>query len=343
MTTATLRSVQAEAPVRLGFGGGGTDLPSFYKEHGPGVVTSISINRFIGVTVVPHFDPKMVRANYRITEELADIEKINHNAIREALKMLRTGTGVQISSLTDVPSRGTGLGSGSTFIVALLHALHTMRRDQLVAGQLAREAYHLEREVLHETGGKQDQYMAEFGGAQCMTIANSGVVSMQPLDAGSVMELQDHVMVLWTGIERDSEPISRDQSEKVAMNLDRYIRLRDLGYEARNAIESRDWRHLGEVMDEGWEIKGQLANGVTNSNIESFRKRIKGAGAYGFRITGAGGGGFGLVVAEPERFGDIRKAVLEWRDITIGPRGQPGERPLRLGAQGSRIKSQDEW
>jgi len=295
------RMIMSRTPLRISFVGGGTDLPAFYRNYGKGAVISAAINKYIYVAVNRKFDSK-IRASYSVTEIVDSVDQIKHNAIREGLKFLGLDGGIEIVSISDIPSRGTGLGSSSTFVVGLLNALHAYKGEHVSSRQLAEEAVKIERDILHEPGGKQDQYLASFGGMQLLEFFNDEKVSVSPVIIKESVrnKLRENLLLLYTGKERDSTKIIEDQSKFVHEHADSYIKMRDLAYEFLEALKDENIDQIGDMMDRNWQEKKKLSSNISNDWIDNIYLTAKQNGAIGGKIIGAGGGGFLFLVAHPE-------------------------------------------
>ncbi|MFQ1020775.1 GHMP family kinase ATP-binding protein [Tardisphaera saccharovorans] len=304
MSQGDFRYVVTKAPLRITFAGGGTDVPSFYREHGPGALLAATINRYIYVTVARNFYPDEYRISYSVTEDkVRDIDQIRHPTVRESLKLLGINKGVQIVSVTEIPSRGTGLGSSSAFLVALLLALHTWLGESVTPETLAREAYHVEREVLKEPGGKQDQYAAAYGGINLFQFNSDDAVLVRPviMSAERRRELEGYLLLVFTGAERSSGSIHEVQDSTVRDHLEGYYRVRELAYRARDLLSRGDLEELGRLVGENWGVKKTFAPSISNPDIDEIYEKGVRAGAIGGKLQGAGGGGFMLFLVPPRR------------------------------------------
>ncbi len=314
-------------PLRISFAGGGTDLPSFYRDHGGGAVASAAIDRYVHVLVNPKFD-RAIRVAYSRTENVNQLEELQHGLVREAMRLADVTEALEIHTIADIPSEGTGLGSSSTLTVGLLNALYAYRGLLKEPAELADEACRIEIDRLNGTVGKQDQYIAAFGGVQYFDFhADETVrVSPIPLSRADRERLSDHLSLFYTGITRRAEGILKEQSARTGSNRDALYRIRDLAGEARTAIVSGEYARLGAILDEGWQLKRGLSSGISTEEIDRRYAAARAAGAYGGKITGAGGGGFLLLMHPPERSRQIADALA------------PMERlPVRLTPEGSRI------
>lgn len=317
--------ITTKTPLRITFTGGGTDLMDYYRNYGPGAVVSAAINKYIYVTVARNFYSDEIRVSYSKSEDkLKSIEEIQHPSVREALRFLGIEKGLQIVSITEIPSRGTGLGSSSAFLVGLLYALHTWIGESVTQEQLAREAFHIEREILREEGGKQDQYIAAYGGLRLMEFNSDESVNVKPIVLkNSAREvLQSNLLMLYTGRERDSTAIHKDQVLHIKENIDIYNEMRDVAYKTYDALSKCDIEKLGELMNYNWQLKKKLSNGISDTVIDSYYEKAMRAGALGGKLMGAGGGGFLLFVAPSEKHAAIADALgLRQEQFKLDPLG----------------------
>ena len=304
------RMVMTRAPLRITFVGGGTDLPFYYKKRDYGAVVSSAINKYIYVTVNRKFD-STIRISYSKTEIVDSVDRIEHPTIRESLRFLGIENGIEVVSISDIPSRGTGLGSSSTFLVALLHALHSYKGEFVSAEELAREAVKVEREILGEEGGKQDQYIAAYGGTNFMKFRNDG--SVEVVNAVShdsnLKKVEGSLLLLYTKRERSSTEIYRDQIENSSEKMNVYDEMKKLTDGTLKAICDGDIDALGELMHRNWMMKRSLSSRISDGWIDAKYERAIKLGAKGGKLVGAGGGGFLLLVAEPEKHENIAKEL----------------------------------
>ena len=322
MSSGDLRIVTTKTPLRITFTGGGTDLPQYYRNYGPGAVVSAAIDRYIYISVSRNFRKDEIRVSYSKTENgLKNVNEIQHPTVREAMKLLDIGTGIQIVSITEVPSGGTGLGSSSSFLVGLLNALHTWIGETVSPRQLADEAIKIERNILGEPGGKQDQYIAAFGGIQYMKFERSENVTLKRISikGEKLSELNDQLMMFYTGVERKSVDIHKDQSNGIDINRSGYDRMRDIAKETKECLENYDFNQLGKLMDENWNIKKSLSKKISQDLIDNWYSQAINAGSIGGKLIGAGGGGFLLFFTPLERQNQVMDAlnVLERHRIKI--------------------------
>ena len=314
-------------PLRISFAGGGTDLPSFYREHGGGAVASAAIDRFVHVLVNEKFD-RSIRVAYSRTENVERLEDLQHGLVREAMRSVGVREALEIHTIADIPSEGTGLGSSSTLTVGLLNALYAYRGILKDPAELAEEACRIEIEHLRGTLGKQDQYIAAFGGVQYFDFHPDDTVRVSPipLTTSDREAMSDHLSLYYTGITRKAEGILKQQSSRTGENREALTRIRGLAGAARSALLHKDWPALGSVLDEGWQLKRGLTTGISTEAIDAAYGAAKAAGAWGGKITGAGGGGFLLLLHPPERSRQIADALSPMQRF-----------PVRITPEGSRI------
>ena len=324
------RMVMTRAPLRITFVGGGTDLPFYYEKRDYGAVVSSAINKYIYVTVNRKFDSS-IRISYSKTEIVDSVDRIEHPTIRESLRLLGIENGIEIVSISDIPSRGTGLGSSSTFLVALLHALHSYKGEFVSAEELAREAVRVEREILKEEGGKQDQYIAAYGGTNLMKFRNDGSVEMVNAVShdSNLKRIEESLLLLYTNRERSSTEIHKDQIENSSERMNVYDEMKKLADGTLKAICDGDIDALGELMHRNWMMKRSLSSRISDKWIDEKYERAIKLCAKGGKLVGAGGGGFLLLVAEPEKHENIaRELGLRKVDFKLS---QSGSRVIFVG------------
>jgi D-glycero-alpha-D-manno-heptose-7-phosphate kinase len=285
----------SRAPVRLTLGGGGTDLASYYSKYG-GFLMAAAIDQYVFVSVNKRFYDS-IRLSYSQTEIVDDVSQIKHRIFREALRLLRLDGGIELVSVADVPSN-CGLGTSSSFTVSLLNALHAYNRNYVTQKQLAEEACHLEIDVLGEPIGKQDQYMAAFGGVTCLTFEKNGDVLAEPLMiSDEVMDqLENNISLFHTGIERNASDILSEQDEKSKIDdpnvIENLHKIKEIGLQTRKALEGGKADDLGELLDVHWQTKRKRSQKMTDPFIDECYEAARRDGALGGKIMGAGGGGF---------------------------------------------------
>ncbi|KAA8922795.1 kinase [Thermoplasma sp.] len=301
-------------PLRITFVGGGTDLPDFYTKHG-GSVVSAAINRYIYIIVNKKFDSK-IRISYSKTEIVDTVDEIKHPTVREALRLLDLDGGIEILSISDVPSQGTGLGSSSSFLVGLLNALHAYKSEYVSNETLAEEAVKIERDILKEAGGKQDQYMAAYGGIELLQFLQNGEVRVKPipLNTERLRYLRENTALLYTGVERSSTEIHNDQISRIDDHIPEYLEMKRLAEEFAIKLYSSDIKELGEIMHRNWVLKKKLSGRITNDLIDRLYSKARDLGAYGGKLIGAGGGGFLLFFIDSDKKERLRELGLRQID-----------------------------
>ncbi len=309
----------ARTPLRMSFVGGGSDVPDFYRDS-RGAVVSTSIKRYIYVSVNPKFDSG-IRIAYSKTEEVESVPQIEHRLVRAALKELGIPGGVEITTVADIPSRGTGLGSSSSFAVALLHALHAYCGRYASRNRLAEESCRLELGACQEPIGKQDQYAAAFGGLNLIEFNPDDTVVVSPIicDHMAIRRLRENLLLLYTGMTRSASDILRGQTESIRSNPQTRAKLRrmvQLCYQLRRGLQENDLDTFGEILHENWELKKTLSVGISTSAIDSWYALARRNGAIGGKILGAGAGGFLLLYAPAERHEAICRALPALRPVS---------------------------
>jgi D-glycero-alpha-D-manno-heptose-7-phosphate kinase len=292
----------ARSPLRISLGGGGTDLPSYYREHG-GFLIAAAIDKYVYVTAMRPFTPGIF-LKYSELERADSAAEVRHPIIREALQMLEfTEPQIEITALADIPA-GTGLGSSGSFTTALLRALCAFKRQLIHPEALAELACHLEIERLGEPIGKQDQYIAAYGGITCFDFHPDDKVSARPLNLGpeTLYNLEDNLLLFFTGFSRSASSILADQKVRTRRNdaemLNNLHYVKELGYRSLEALESGDPVRFGELMHEHWEHKKKRSGGMSNPRIDEWYALARKNGAIGGKLVGAGGGGFLMFYTE---------------------------------------------
>ncbi|MDD4923413.1 MAG: GHMP kinase [Dehalococcoidales bacterium] len=293
--------ILARAPMRITLGGGGTDLPSYYSRYG-GFLIAGAIDKYCNITAHKRFYDS-IRLSYSQTEIVDNISEIKHRIFRTALELVGINHGIELHSAADVPS-GCGLGSSSSFTVALLHALHVYNKDYTTQKRLAEEACHIEIDLMGEPIGKQDQYMAALGGLTCLTFEKDGTVIFEPLriSADDEDELEDHLLMFFTGKERSASEILCDQDQKSKNEdpsiIDNLNQIKDIGFQTRKYLESGNLNMLGELMNVHWELKKRRSGKISDPHIDECYELARKNGVIGGKLIGAGGGGFLLFYCE---------------------------------------------
>ncbi|MCC5870751.1 MAG: GHMP kinase [Gammaproteobacteria bacterium] len=311
----------SRTPLRMSFVGGGSDLPGFYQEHG-GAVLSTAIDKYIYVTVNQKFD-NGIRVSYSVTEEVAEVGEIRHALVREALRFLGVDGGIEITTIADIPSRGTGLGSSSSFTVGLLNVLNAYKSRYVSSEELGRDSCHLEIDICREPIGKQDQYAAAFGGLNLIEFHPDDSVQVSPVICKPevLAEIESNVLVLYTGIERSASKLLKKQAEDMAASMDKQRamkRMVELAHILRRELQSHNTEAFGEILHENWELKKSMTAGVSNADIDDAYTAARSAGALGGKLLGAGAGGFLMLYAPKRTHGAIKAALHKLRPVEMG-------------------------
>ena len=316
-----------QTPLRIGLLGGGTDLPDYYREHG-GRVLNCAIDKYIYVIVKQRFDDE-IYVNYSKKEIVSRVEDLEHELVREAMWMTGVKNGVEITTLADIPSSGgSGLGSSSAVTVGLLHALFAYRGRQVTAEELADRACAIEIDRCGKPIGKQDQYIAAYGGIRDIRFGPGDQVVTEELELPETgrRDLQRSIMLFYTGTTRSANSILAEQTANVKATRDQLDSLRDLAGVAVDRLRCGDVDGVGAAMRKGWEAKRQLATGVSNAQVDMAVDRALESGATGAKLTGAGGGGFLLVICPMEQQRAVRRSLADMREL-----------PVKLDRLGSRV------
>jgi D-glycero-alpha-D-manno-heptose-7-phosphate kinase len=318
--------IVTRTPFRITLGGGGTDLPSFYQQHG-GLVFAMGIDKYMYIMVNPPVIDAKVRLHYSRSEVVDDIDELQHELAREALRLHGIRNTMEISSMADLPD-GTGLGSSSSYLVGLLAALHQYRRDFVPLQELAEEACHIELDVLGKPIGKQDQYMAVFGGLTVLDISRDGTVAVRPAAASSsaLNAFIANTHLYYTGHRRSAIEVLRDQDSAMrsagdgagqasagarAHVADALLRIRELGYRILEAVEGEDYDAWGRMLHEHWCSKKRLSPKISMSRVDQLYEHVRrDYGVLGGKIVGAGGGGF-LMLYCPGRHRRLEEFMLQ--------------------------------
>ncbi|MCC6568457.1 MAG: GHMP kinase, partial [Anaerolineales bacterium] len=298
-----------QTPLRISFFGGGTDFPSFFMEEG-GCVLSSAIDKYIFVTVKKRFDHKL-RIGYTQTEMVDDVSQIHHEMIREALLLTGVSQGIEVTTMGDIPSEGSGLGSSSTVTVGAVHALHTYLGNIVTVEQLAREACDIEIGRLGKPIGIQDQYIAAYGNLRFFEFCPDGQVKVEKviLDADLRRELNDRFLLFFTGISRKADSVLTEQKSNIKDRMNVLCEIRDMAYQAKSDLQAGQFDAFGSLLHRSWELKKRMAGQISNGRIDEMYDAARRAGAIGGKITGAGGGGFILLCAPHEKHQAIRQAL----------------------------------
>lgn len=305
--------IVSKTPLRMSFVGGGSDLPAFYREE-VGAVLSTSIDKYMYIAVNRKFDGR-IRLSYSKTEDVATREQIEHPLVREALAMLKIDSGIEIASLADIPSKGSGLGSSSSYTVGLLHALYAYRHMAVTKHDLARQACEIEIERCGEPIGKQDQYAAAFGGLNLIRFHPDESVSVDPVicPPATLHLLEQSIIVFFTGRTRSASRILARQSQTLRSESRKIMmrRMVELAYLMKSELERGNTAELGAILNENWRLKVQMADGISDPQIDEWYRLALENGAHGGKLLGAGNGGFMMFLAPPEEHARISSALAD--------------------------------
>jgi D-glycero-alpha-D-manno-heptose-7-phosphate kinase len=290
------------SPLRISLGGGGTDLPSYYREH-TGFLVAAAINRHVHIVINRTILPELI-LKYSQTERVTDVKDIHHPLVREAMKLVGVGAeGLEIAAMADIPA-GTGLGSSGSFCTALLRGLHALHNGNPCAAEVAEQACHIEIDRLNEPVGKQDQYIAAVGGVTCFRFHPDGHVEYAPLRASSdtLRRLEQNLLLFFTGYTRSASEVLREQDTKTKAADKSMIEnlhfIKDIGLKSKDALEGGDLRGFAELMNVHWRWKKRRSGNMSNSRIDEWYERGMKNGGLGGKLIGAGGGGFLMFYTE---------------------------------------------
>jgi D-glycero-alpha-D-manno-heptose-7-phosphate kinase len=308
----------SRTPFRISFAGGGTDLKSFWREE-VGAVLSCAINKYMFISVNRCFD-EALRIRHSETEIVERADELKHPLFRETLKLTGFNQGLEITSTSDIPP-GTGLGSSASFTVGLLQALYAFKGEPVSPERLAREACHLEIDVVKQDFGKQDQYIAAYGGLQYIQFQPDGTVSVEPVICRDETKeaLFENLLMFFTGMTRKASSILEAQENTTPHKMDFLREMRDLTVGMQDVL--RDGERLdefGELLHQGWMLKKALVDEISSSEIDGFYARARAAGAVGGKLLGAGGGGFLLLYVRQEDQERVREAIPELKEVPFG-------------------------
>ncbi len=291
------------SPFRISLGGGGTDLPSYYSKRG-GFFVSGAVDKYVHIAVNPRFEQDSIRVSYSKTEIVDDASRLEHPLVREGLEVVGIRKGIEIVSVADAPA-ATGLGSSGSFCVGLLRALHAYLQEERSSQFIAEEAVNIAMTRLKEPSGKQDEYVASFGGIRSYEVDRDGEVRVQPLKLSthSLAELEANIMMYYTGITRSSASVLSKQKTAIegSSGLEKMDRIKEIGLKVKDALAAGDLTRFGELLDEHWKVKRGVVSAMSNDRIDHWYDVAKRNGALGVKLCGAGGGGFLMVYCENGR------------------------------------------
>lgn len=316
----------SQTPLRISFVGGGTDICSYYQ-HSPGMVINAAIDKYIFVIVTERFDNK-IYINYMEKEIVNEVDEIKHELVREAMKKAGIERGIEVTMLADIPSTGSGLGSSSSLTVGLLNAFYHYQGHQVTSERLAKEACEIEIDILKKPIGKQDQYIAAFGGVNKFIFHGNEKVTVKPLSFSrdNRIRLGSNLLLHFTNITRNADIILAEQKSNKDENFSFLNSLAGLVPILEKEFENKNWDALGVLLRQNWELKKNLASGITMPEIEEMVGVALNSGSIGVKIAGAGGGGFLLSYVPRSKQDDFRKAMKNYVEL-----------PFMLDPFGSRI------
>ncbi len=315
-----------QTPLRISIAGGGTDLAGYYQKQG-GYVVSTAIDKFLYVIVKERFDDK-IYVDYSRKEIVESIDDIQHELVREAARMTGMPNGFEVNMMADIPSEGSGLGSSSSLTVGLLNAFYQYRGEQVSTERLAREACAIEIDILGKPIGRQDQYIAAYGGLCGFEFNPDDSVTVERIEIPSSAKrrLGSNLLLFFTNIVRQASMILSDQKAKIGDTIAFHDEIKSLAREVRSTVEDGNFDAIGEILHRNWELKKQLANGVSTGEIDAMYKSARAGGAIGGKIAGAGGGGFLMVYCRRPDQDNLREALSSYREM-----------PFLLEPHGSRV------
>jgi D-glycero-alpha-D-manno-heptose-7-phosphate kinase len=316
----------SQTPLRISICGGGTDFKDYYSRC-EGAVISTAIDKYVYVIVKERFDEK-IYIDYAKKEIVDDISEIKHDLVREAAKKAKMKTGFEVTMLADIPSEGSGLGSSSSLTVGLLNSFYHYQGIQPSTEQLAQEACEIEIDILGKPIGKQDQYIAAYGGLSFIKFKKDGAVELERINIqnGLKRKLGSNLLLFFTNVTRKADTILTEQRNKISDHLEYHNLIKDLAYKAREAILNEKIDKIGDLLAENWKLKKELSSNITNSLIDGmYNKAIQG-GTIGAKVSGAGGGGFLLTYCKRDKQDQLREAMAEYREM-----------PFLLETYGSKI------
>ena len=318
----------SRTPLRVSFLGGGTDFPEFYNEHG-GAVLSTAIDKYIYVVVKKRFDEKIV-LHYTKTETLDNVEEIQHDIIRECMRLVGVEKGIEITTLADIPSEGTGLGSSSSLTVGLLLALYTYLGIQNIPPDLlAEDACKVEIAIMGKSMGIQDPYIAAYGGLRMFTYDKDGVDASH-FKRRIRKQVGDRILLFYSGMTRQATGILDEQKERIPANVETLKKMLEIAIIGKDYLDIEQYDNFGALIKKSWELKKTLASNITNDSLTDILADASNAGALGYKICGAGGGGFLLIYCKDGGQDNIRKVMSKYQEL-----------PIKIEEQGSKIIYQE--
>jgi D-glycero-alpha-D-manno-heptose-7-phosphate kinase len=314
-----------QTPLRISLFGGGTDFAAYYRLEG-GCVLSTAIDKYIFLTIKPRFDDK-IRVGYTRTEIVDRVDEVQHELIREALRKTKVHGGVEITTMGDIPA-GSGLSSSSAVTVGALHAMYAYQNELAPAERLAQEACEVEIQILGKPIGKQDQYIATYGGFRFIEFHPDESVTCERIAVQPriLQRLNENLLLFYTGVNRRAETILAEQEQNITHRLGTLRAMKQLAFQARDTLCAGDIDAMGALLNETWQLKKQLASQISNPEIECIYQTALEAGALGGKISGAGGGGFLLLYCPPGQHESVRTALSRLKEL-----------PFRFEADGTKV------
>ncbi len=314
-----------QTPMRISFFGGGTDFPDYFHQYG-GCVLSTTIDKYIFVTIKQRFDD-FLRVGWTKTEIVETLDELQHELIRESFRLTGLNKGIEITTMGDIPA-GTGLGSSSTVTVGALHAMYAFLNQAVSPQILAEQACKIEIDTLQKPIGVQDQYIAAYGGLNLIEFNQNQTVSVEKIHLDPILKqrLNENLLLFYTGMKRQASDILEEQQNNIQDRLSILSRLKEMAYQAAEALKQGQIDYIGTTLHESWMLKKQLASKISNSTIDGIYEKARAAGALGGKVTGAGGGGFLLLYCPLEKREHVRKALSGYREI-----------PIKLEETGSKV------
>jgi len=315
-----------QTPLRVSFVGGGTDFRDYYRRNG-GAVLSTTIDKYIFVIVKKRFDKK-IRVGYSTTEMVDSLDELKHELVREGLRKTGITEGIEISTMADIPSTGSGLGSSSSVTIGLLNAFYIYQGISQTAETLAKDACEIEIDILGKPIGKQDQYAAAYGGLNIIRFLPDEKVEVEPLriSESTKRKLERNLMLFYTGMVRKSSEVLTEQKKNIPDITGVLDELKAMVDELKDCLYKEYLDEFGKLLHYGWQCKKKMASKITNEKIDEFYEKALDAGALGGKMTGAGGGGFMLLYCPPERQDKVRDALSELQEL-----------PFSFNRDGSRV------
>jgi D-glycero-alpha-D-manno-heptose-7-phosphate kinase len=306
-----------QTPLRISFFGGGTDFREYFQEEG-GCVLSSAIDRYIFVIIKQRFDDK-IRVGYTKTEMVDSVDDVEHELVRECLRKTGICNRVEIATMGDIPSSGSGMGSSSTVTVGLLNAMYHYLGQAKDSDTLARQACAIELDVLKKPIGMQDQFIAAYGGQRIISFGPEETVQVSSLqmEDGQRRQFGQNLLLFFTNVTRKAETILTEQVSNISSKLDVLREMKMLAHKGMDCLRSRCYDDFGLLLHEGWQLKKQLASRISNASLDEIYESARKAGALGGKVTGAGGGGFLLLYCRPERQNEVRFALRKLPELTF--------------------------